>query len=547
MKTHLTRFVVSRTLVLLLVALFVFLSASCATVTPADTTEQTEGEPTNDQTAEQTTAVPQTTEIGEVTEPAGADEGENPLRMMRSAQISLAEPVGLKFTGVINKAYLDALTAAYGDAVKVGMLFTATDNLTDNSLAFTVEALDACDAITGKKYEKIEITPEPSESENRFVYGTLTGIGKNDYGRSYSAVLFVEVAGKILRYATYSATMNVASLADAAETALLDLAETRSGKYRNEIAIAADIVRYSPYTPAQRETLEAIAYPDSFTVMSYNLHVYDAALGWEGRNPAKAAETVLSESPDVVGFQEVGKKVDSEGWEATLEALAREGGYTRLTGKYCKYDFEKNEIFFKTDKFNLKSEGTVVFKDAAADLKVKNTENADNSLDKIDRIFHYAVLEHKDTGRKILVVNAHLHYGSTGNGAEEHDKVRRYEIKTLLAWLEQRSTIYPDQIVLGDMNAHYNESSSQNGGTRTMKLFFDAGYLRTSETAKLKGDTGGTLANDNRSTRAVWTFDYVLTKGNFKTAFYSAINNRNDVGDTYPSDHLPVIAKIALK
>ena len=534
MITVKTRSFLFRGLIFLLAVLFVLVCAGCMTETEGDTTDG----------STETTA-PQTTAGINATEPEGAGEGENPLRMMRGATVSLAAQTGLRFQGVVDKDYLDALTAAYGDAVKVGMLFTPTDNLSANSLDFTVEALDACDAITGKKYEKIEVTPEPSDSGPYFANGTLTAIEKSDYGRQYSVVLFVEVGGKILRYSTYSATMNVATLSDVAETALVDLSDTKSGKYRNEFALTPSVTKYSPYTPAQRETLEAFAYPDAITVMSYNIAVYDSpsgGQGWEGRNPAKVSETILSYAPDIIGFQEVNQKL-TDGWDATLNALATAGGYTRLTGRYTKDGFEKNEIFYKTDEFTLISESTNTFKQVALDLEVPNTEKADNSLDKHDRVFHYAVLEQKSSGKKFLFVSAHLHYGGTGAGHEADDKVRRYEIKALLAWLERMSAKYPDQIVVGDMNAHYLSGA----GKTTMDLYKTGGFSVTRDVAALKGDTDGTLATNNRTTRPEWIFDYVLTKGGVKTAFYTAVNNRVDTNNTYPADHLPVFAKVCLQ
>ena len=535
MITVKTRSFLFRGLILLLAVLFVLVCAGCMTETEGDTTDG----------STETTA-PQTTAGINATEPEGAGEGENPLRMMRGATVSLAAQTGLRFQGVVDADYLNTLKAAYGDAVKVGMLFTATENLTANSLEFTVEALDACDAITGKKYEKIEVTPDLTESGTYFVNGTLTGIEKQDYGRGYSVVLFVEVAGKILRYSSYSAAVNVATLSEVAETALLDLSDTRSGKYRNEFALTPSVTKYSPYTPAQRETLEALAYPDAITVMSYNIAVYDSpsgGQGWEGRNPAKVSETVLAQSPDLIGFQEVNQKL-TDGWDDTLNALATAGGYTRLEGGYTgRYNFEKNEIFFKTSKFNMLSEGTKTFRQTASELSVPNTENADPDIPNIDRIFHYAVLEEKASGKKFLFVSAHLHYGGTGSGHEADDKLRRYEIRALLAWLDTQRATYPDQIVVGDMNAHYLSGA----GKTTMDLYKTGGFAVTRDSAALKGDTGGTLATGDRTTRPEWIFDYVLTKGSIKTAFFTVVDNRIDKNNTYPSDHIPVFAKICLQ
>ena len=291
-----------------------------------------------------------------------------------------------------------------------------------------------------------------------------------------------------------------------------------------------------------------IVIPGSLSVMSYNIGVYDSpkgGAGWEGRDPAKVAETVLTESPDIVGFQEVNQK-GNDGWEETLASLATAGGYTRLEGGYTgRYDFEKNEIFYKTSKFTKLAEGTKTFRATASELGIPNPEDADPDISNIDRIFHYAVLQETSTGKQILVVNTHLHYG--GMGEEDH-KLRRYEIRALLAWLETQEATYPDQIVMGDMNAHYKiEDSTQ--GHNTMNLFTDGGFDRTNSAAvaSVRGDIGGTLAESGRTTRPKWIYDYILVKGNIDTAYYTVVDNPIDAGGTYPSDHVPVLARIYLR
>ena len=291
--------------------------------------------------------------------------------------------------------------------------------------------------------------------------------------------------------------------------------------------------------------------PPLISVMSYNIEVYEG--GWDGRDPAKVAETILSESPDIVGLQEVNQIVEknwlgvttkNEGWDDTLNALAAAGGYTRLQGGYTgRYDFEKNEIFYKTSKFTKLAEGTKTFRQTAIDLSVPNDENADPDLSDIDRIFHYAALQETSSGKKILVVSAHLHYGGTGSGHEEDDKLRRYEIRALLAWLETQRAAYPDQIVMGDMNSHYKGGQ----GKVNMELFTDDGFDLTCTEATVKGDVGGTLAESGRTTRPEWIFDYIMTRGDLDPVYYTVVDNPIDTDGKYPSDHVPVLSKIYLR
>ena len=302
------------------------------------------------------------------------------------------------------------------------------------------------------------------------------------------------------------------------------------------------------FAPLYYRIVNDDSFPGSISVMSYNIGVYGGTSGdamWEGRNPAKVAATILSESPDIVGLQEVNQNNNDNGWDETLNALATAGGYTRLEGEYTgRYNFEKNEILYKTSKFEKLAEETKTFRATAAEFNVSNPEDADPDISKIDRIFHYAVLKEKSTGKQILVVSAHLHYG----GMEEKDhKLRRYEIRALLAWLSAQEATYPYQIVMGDMNAHYKIEDSQQGHN-TMNLFKDAGFDRTNSAAvaSVRGDIGGTLAN-GRTTRPKWIYDYILTKGNIKTAYYTVVDNPIDTNGTYPSDHVPILAKIYLR
>lgn len=282
--------------------------------------------------------------------------------------------------------------------------------------------------------------------------------------------------------------------------------------------------------------------------MSYNLKRYSSSDGWEGRSPAKAMETVVSNSPDIVGFQEVNQK-SGNGWDDYLPTLTA-NGYSQVKGTDSgAAHYVRQDIFYQTAKFTELTKGTVFFKEAAVSLGVPNTESADESLDDRGvrgRSFTYVALRDKATGNDFLVVNVHLHYGGTGTGHEEDDKLRRYEIRTLLAWLETQT--YTNVIVLGDMNSHYLTGQ----GKVNMKIYTDAGFALACQTAAVKGDTGGTFVgwdedtDTNLAKRKQWVFDYIMTKGNIDTTYYTVVDNKIDNGNTtYPSDHVPVLARIS--
>ena len=520
MKTGTLRTGVRLAAFLLIAVLCVFALAGCF-----------DGEPENEETAAETTETPVSTTAPTPTEPE-VGEGVTPIRTVEGASIVL-NPTGLSFTAIADKDYIDALIAAYGEEnVKIGVAVVPTASVTggtfDPAAENVVKIKAGSFALTGDGY-RADCVFEISEEAN--------------YTVSFTAVAYVEVSGTVLRYADYVGEAK-GTLANAAKIAMLSLSDERSAVYKYEITIG-NTTKYSPYTQRQYDLLAQIRLSLAFSVMSYNIEVYATGLtggGWEGRNPAKALATVVEKSPDIIGFQEVNSQ-----WNDMLDNLAQNNGYTRLKGSGTDDSFERNEIFFKTDKFTKISEGTKTFKKAGAELNVPNSENADHSLDKHGRIFHYVVLEQITTGKKILVVNTHLHYGGTGEGHEEDDKVRRYEIRTLIAWLETQAAEYPNQIVMGDMNSHYKGNGQ---GSVNMGLFTSAGYLRTSDAAEVTGDVGGTLATgQNRDTRPQYIFDYILTKGNhLKTAYYTVVDNRIDNNNTsYPSDHIPILAQLYIQ
>lgn len=62
----------------------------------------------------------------------------------------------------------------------------------------------------------------------------------------------------------------------------------------------------------------------------------------------------------------------------------------------------------------------------------------------------------------------------------------------------------------------------------------------------IQGDVGGTLAEGGRTTRPQWIYDYILTNGNLSALSFTVIDNKIDEGGKYPSDHIPVLAKMIL-
>ena len=286
--------------------------------------------------------------------------------------------------------------------------------------------------------------------------------------------------------------------------------------------------------------------------MTYNVEMKNDA-NWEGRSISKTIGTIVDASPDVVGLQE-----DTSDWRNS-------GAYTALTsGGYTQVKFDGNgsehlDIFYKTERFRLVTSGQKFFKKLAdGDYKNVDPKGADLSIDESGdkevisiipwkerdkgRMFSYVVLEDKATGTIVLVVNTHLHYGD-GTGSDEKyaddDLVRDYQARILRAWLDDMKELYPNQIVMGDMNA--------TPTTTTISEFRgNNGFEFAKDTALVKGDVGGTLCSTtDYVTRDKYVFDHIAYR-NVLAVEYTVINNKVDEVDgemRYPSDHLPVMAK----
>ena len=287
-----------------------------------------------------------------------------------------------------------------------------------------------------------------------------------------------------------------------------------------------------------KKTSEAVM----LTFMSYNIEMYghpDSAKGWNGRDPAKAMETVLDVSPDILGLQEV-----NLGWSSSVSAM-KSKGYTWIMGDISPVN--RPDLLYKTEKFDELNSGFERYKELVAKFPRVSAAGADMKQDQQIRLFTWALLQEKITGKKILAISTHLHYRKNSSekaSSEENTLVRQYEIRLLLAWIGAQTFDYDCVVVMGDMNDDYSSGS----GMETIDVFRDGGFSVTRDSAASKGDTGGTLDGTDRTVRQQWIFDYILTKGNVQTDYYTVIDNKNDNDDTsYPSDHLPIMARITCR
>ena len=484
------------------------------------------------------------------------------LGAVTGASVRLNHPTGIRFTGSVNKAYLDALKAQYGaDNVTIGMLITPTDYLVDNGLAFTKEALDACDAIDGAKYLEIDAQTVLDEGAYYKVNCAMVKVLEANYNRSFSARLYVKVNGEIVEYAKYNLKNNSRSIAEVSEAAYYDVKSTADSVYKYATTLSVGTTVYSPYQ--NRDVLKNFFEEEitgtSISVMTYNIRTYGDAdsfwdkitgdyEGWAGREPKYALETITELMPDVIGLQEDDQNLYNE--YKNVPAIAQ--NYERLNAG--GNGNEGNEILYRKGVVSLVSTGTVSYKTLKDQyLDDDNIANADFSADtkgtnEAGRFFRWAILE-KD-GVQFIVVNTHLHYKASGSSSVSdaiNKNLRKAQATLIRRWLvdNEAAAECAYKIVIGDMNAQ--------GDAQEMKYGFlngNGALDLAKDNAIHVGDVGGTLISEGFTDRQPWVYDHIFFSGDTLTAFeYSVVDNydASPAPTNYPSDHLPVIAKFICK
>ena len=253
----------------------------------------------------------------------------------------------------------------------------------------------------------------------------------------------------------------------------------------------------------------------NLTVMSYNI-LYD--MDKDGRSENCRDEmiaTIFEKDVDVVGLQEVTEE-HRKYFEANMT------GYSCCAGAD---EYMSNDIYWKTEKFKLIKKGFFYMSDTPT---VKSKYEGSNS----NRTFTYVILEVKETGNQFLFIDLHADYRAL-------DTVRAKQLAVVTSLLPKINKNDLPVVVVGDFNTTGNEASIP----RFLKE--NPNIERTSKVAAKLGDTDGTLAVSGFVKRENTIFDYIfVTTDKIETQYYSVVNNIKN--GKYPSDHLPVLAKIVV-
>ena len=234
--------------------------------------------------------------------------------------------------------------------------------------------------------------------------------------------------------------------------------------------------------------------------MSYNI--------WVGGTKAGKQEPVLrmilKTMPDTVGFQEA-----SPAWmEFLTEKLSFAYDYVG-EGRDGGTNGEYSPIFYKRSTYTLVDSGTKWLSDTP-DVVSKVPESS------LNRIFSYALLEHRD-GTRIMVINTHLEHTSSA--------ARQKQAAVLAEFIG--SVEYPI-LLSGDFNAA--DTSAE------YRIITETGLQNARDTAESK-DYGATFTAFGSLASVI---DFIFTDG--LTVRTHEIDDDRWDGE-YPSDHNPVIVR----
>jgi endonuclease/exonuclease/phosphatase family metal-dependent hydrolase len=245
-----------------------------------------------------------------------------------------------------------------------------------------------------------------------------------------------------------------------------------------------------------KDTASAPEMGDELVVLDYNVWMHTA--GQEGRVQA-LLNYIEKLNPDLMGLQEC-----THEWMAFItEKFSAEYGIIGegRDGTHTSTD-QFNPILYRKDKFTLIDSGTRWLSETP---EVKYTKVPDSTY---ERIFTFAVLEEKATGKQFVFISTHF----------DHEGGQADQASAMIAYISQFRNM--PMLMCGDYN-----------GSGVEKIMIEHGYLSMETAAAEKVNPGNTYSGGNK-------IDFIFTNGKGITATYYEVDNDNG-----NSDHYPLIAK----
>jgi endonuclease/exonuclease/phosphatase family metal-dependent hydrolase len=238
----------------------------------------------------------------------------------------------------------------------------------------------------------------------------------------------------------------------------------------------------------------------------------------------KTADWLKSQSPDIIGLQEVGPN-----WYKSLKSnLGSTYGYVGTPRSGTSSTSSGNEaspIFYKKSEYNLIESGTKWL--SSTPDKVGSRISGSEYI----RVMTYVVLYHKDTGTIYTYVNTHLDNSSDGS-------VRVKQINILMDLVDKLPN-YPT-ILTCDLNGGLNSqliTKIQNGYK----------YTSLARKAKVQNSTYKTNTFWETSSPTVLDYIFLSDMNKFNALSYMVGNNSSRCSVYKYSDHYPLISTFSLK
>lgn len=255
------------------------------------------------------------------------------------------------------------------------------------------------------------------------------------------------------------------------------------------------------------------------TIMTWNIRLdtpNDGDNAWKHRKSGFCAQ-LSEENADIIGFQEVlhNQLIDLQDCLSGYSYV----GVGRADGKQGG---EYSPVFYKSDRFVLIESGTTW---------LSNTPNVPGSVGwdaALERIVSWAKLGDKNTGDTMVVMNTHFDH--VGQKARENSAI-------LMLELAERLAPGSPLIILGDLNADPENPA--------YKRFISAGLIDARIVATGFEGQRATYTGFDDDPMNDALIDFILHSPHFETIDYVVrpVNN----GNQYLSDHLPVVARLAIK
>jgi endonuclease/exonuclease/phosphatase family metal-dependent hydrolase len=263
-------------------------------------------------------------------------------------------------------------------------------------------------------------------------------------------------------------------------------------------------------------------YSDDVTTPTIKLIDYNVQTG--NTYYTKTAEWLLSESPDIIGLQEVGPN-----WYKSLKnQLGGTYGYVGVPRSGTSSTNSGNEaspIFYKKSEYKLIDSGTKWLS------STPDTVGSKISGSLYIRVMTYAVLYHKDTGTIYIYVNTHLDNADSGS-------IRVKQMQILMDLVDELPN-YPT-ILTGDLNGGL-ESSVINAIQNTH------GYTNLAKKAAKKDSTYKTATFWETNTPCVIDYIFLSDMSKFNALSYKVGNSSSRCSVYKYSDHYALISTFNLK